>query len=73
MMVSAVASAPQPYARALDGDYKSPNAQSSQTKDTDGDYKAKATNSSASQVKSANPTPASSATQAALYSLKFGG
>ncbi len=61
------ASAPQAApARAADGDYVKPNAQTSQLKDNDGDYKPSAAASS--------PVASSSTgVQAALTLLKTGG
>jgi hypothetical protein len=51
-------------ARAADGDYKSANVQTSQTRDSDGDFKPMA-NAAAAQ--------SSAAVQASLTSLKVGG
>jgi hypothetical protein len=50
-------------ARAADGDYKAPNARTSHVKDADGDYKPIASPAATS----------STATQAALTTLKTGG
>jgi uncharacterized membrane protein YkoI len=64
---SALAAAPQAApARAVDGDYLKANAQTSQIKDNDGDYKPNtAANSPAAS--------SSSGVQAALSLLKTGG
>ena len=63
----AVVSAPQAAtARAADGDRLKPNAQTSQTKDNDGDYKATAAAGSPA-------ASSSSGVQAALTLLKTGG
>ncbi len=63
----AVASPPQAAAaRAADGDYLQPSAQTSQTKDGDGDYKPTAAASSPA-------ASSSSGVQAALIQLKTGG
>jgi hypothetical protein len=60
----APASATLTKARAVDGDYKTPNPMSSHVKDNDGDYKAL----------TASPVAQSSSTvQAALSKLKTGG
>jgi hypothetical protein len=60
----APASAKLAKARAIDGDYKTPNPMSSHVKDNDGDYKAL----------TASPVAQSSSTvQAALSKLKTGG
>ena len=53
-------------ARAVDGDYKAPNAMTSHVKDSDGDYK------SLTAVKS-TAAQSSSAVQVALSSLVKGG
>ena len=73
MSVSSIASTPAPVqtnapvvARAADGDYKARSAQTSQTKDSDGDYKPLA----AAQSPAAQ---SSSATQSALSVLAKGG
>ena len=55
--------APGP-ARTADGDYKSANVQTSQTKDGDGDYKPLASSTAAQS---------SAGVQASLTSLKVGG
>jgi hypothetical protein len=63
----AVAAAPQTApARAADGDYLKANAQTSQTKDNDGDYRPIAAASSPA-------ASSSSGVQAALTLLKTGG
>ncbi len=75
MSVSAIGSAsasipaPQtaaPKARAADGDYLKANTQTSQTKDSDGDYKPNASSSSPAATSSPN-------VQAALTTLAKGG
>ncbi len=53
-------------ARAADGDYLAPNMQTSQTKDSNGDYKPTAAASSPAATSSSN-------VQAALTSLTKGG
>ena len=55
--------APAP-ARTADGDYKSANVQTSQTKDSDGDYK---------PLSSSAAAQSSAGVQASLASLKLGG
>ena len=74
MSVASISAAPPPAvaappvsaapARTADGDYKSANVQTSQTKDADGDYKPLA-NAAAAQ--------SSAGVQASLTSLKTGG
>jgi hypothetical protein len=75
MSVSAIGSAPTNVpapqtaaanARAADGDYLKANAQTSRTKDSDGDYKPTAAASSPAASSSAN-------VQAALTTLAKGG
>ena len=78
MTVSAMTSGPPPAgppapqtaaaanARAADGDYLKPNMQTSQTKDSNGDYKPTAAASSPAATSSSN-------VQAALTSLTKGG
>ena len=76
MSVSGVGSASNPIIpaaqattsvlRAADGDYKTRNSHTAQTKDADGDYKSLNTSSSAATVSSGG-------VQAALSALKMGG
>ena len=63
---SAPTAAPAKVQRAADGDFKVANAQSSQVKDKDGDYKALAAAGS-------TPAKSSGAVQASLGGLKIGG
>ena len=62
LAAAAPPAAPAP-ARAADGDYKAANVQTSQTKDSDGDYK----------PMSSPAAQSSAGVQASLTSLKVGG